>query len=227
MSVILHQPRVLQLSNSWEPSEVKTPQEAMTALVGDDGDYRAVHYVDGNPWEMSFAEWLALPPPDANDVWQIHTPHRAIRIPKVIVAKQLRRVRKRTPTCARLGILRRDKFTCTYTGKKAPDDVPYEELTVDHIIPLDRGGPDKDWMNMITCLREVNHRKGNRLNSECGLRLLFQPRKPKPLSPAAFIRNRYQIPEWDPLLAAFMTSDASLVVTDEEAARFLPWSGRG
>ncbi|HWC79970.1 MAG TPA: HNH endonuclease [Pseudonocardiaceae bacterium] len=47
--------------------------------------------------------------------------------------------------------------------------------TVDHIVPLSRGGVRTSWLNTVACCgggpRSCNARKGNRLLAEAGLRL--------------------------------------------------------
>lgn len=56
----------------------------------------------------------------------------------------------------RFEVLKRDKFTCQYCGKSAPDVV----LEVDHIKPVSKGGTN-DIMNLITSCKECNRGKSN------------------------------------------------------------------
>ncbi len=51
-------------------------------------------------------------------------------------------------------VLRRDSFTCQYCQGKFPP----KELTIDHIVPLAKGGLD-EVTNYITACRECNQRK--------------------------------------------------------------------
>ena len=44
-------------------------------------------------------------------------------------------------------------------------------------MPLSRGG-DNRWKNVVTACSRCNLRKGNRLPSECGMRLLSAPVEP-------------------------------------------------
>lgn len=55
----------------------------------------------------------------------------------------------------RFEVFKRDKFTCQYCGKSAPDVI----LEVDHINPVAEGG-DNDIMNLITSCRDCNRGKG-------------------------------------------------------------------
>lgn len=51
----------------------------------------------------------------------------------------------------RFEIFKRDGFTCTYCGAKAPDAI----LQVDHIVPVAAGGLDDVW-NLTTACRDCN-----------------------------------------------------------------------
>lgn len=56
----------------------------------------------------------------------------------------------------RFEVLKRDKFTCQYCGKSAPDVV----LEIDHIKPVSKGGKN-DIMNLITSCKDCNRGKSN------------------------------------------------------------------
>lgn len=56
----------------------------------------------------------------------------------------------------RFEVLKRDKFTCQYCGKSAPDVV----LEIDHIKPVSKGGAN-DIMNLITSCKDCNRGKSN------------------------------------------------------------------
>lgn len=61
----------------------------------------------------------------------------------------------------RFEVFKRDKFTCQYCGKAAPDVV----LHADHIHPASRDGSD-DLLNLVTSCKECNLGKGARLLSD-------------------------------------------------------------
>ena len=69
--------------------------------------------------------------------------------------------RKAIPKKVRFEVFKRDKFTCTYCGRKAPDVV----LEIDHIIPVAEGGKN-DIMNLTTSCRDCNRGKGKRTLSD-------------------------------------------------------------
>ena len=57
----------------------------------------------------------------------------------------------------RFEVFKRDKFTCQYCGRQAPDVV----LEVDHIQPVAKGGTN-DFLNLITSCFDCNRGKGKR-----------------------------------------------------------------
>lgn len=65
--------------------------------------------------------------------------------------------RKNISKKLRFEVFKRDKFTCQYCGRMAPDVV----LEVDHINPVKEGGTN-DILNLITSCQECNRGKGAR-----------------------------------------------------------------
>jgi hypothetical protein len=80
----------------------------------------------------------------------------------------------RPPRWSRRGVLVRDGHRCAYCGKHA--------TTVDHVIPISRGGDRTSWHNTVAACgghpRSCNTRKADRLPAEAGMRLRFEPRVP-------------------------------------------------
>jgi len=74
----------------------------------------------------------------------------------------------------RRNIFARDEGRCQYCGKKFPTS----ELSIDHVIPLSRGGQTR-WENVACACTECNKRKGGRLPSEAGMKLIRQPFAPR------------------------------------------------
>ena len=65
--------------------------------------------------------------------------------------------RKPLSKTIRFEVFKRDKFTCQYCGRSAPD----VKLEVDHIKPYSKGGTN-DIMNLVTACRDCNRGKTNR-----------------------------------------------------------------
>ena len=61
----------------------------------------------------------------------------------------------------RFEVFKRDKFTCQYCGRMAPDVI----LEVDHIDPVSKGGSN-DILNLITSCRDCNRGKSDKMLSD-------------------------------------------------------------
>ncbi|WP_456425464.1 HNH endonuclease [Rhodocaloribacter sp.] len=79
---------------------------------------------------------------------------------------------------SRKNVLRRDRFRCQYCGSR-------DRLTIDHILPKSRGGPDS-WENLVAACVPCNNRKGNRTPEEARMTLRRKPFRP---SHIMFIRD--------------------------------------
>ena len=64
----------------------------------------------------------------------------------------------------------RDRHVCAYCGAHCPES----DLTVEHIVPVSRGGRH-EWTNVVTACRSCNTRKGNRRPEEAHMPLLYVP----------------------------------------------------
>lgn len=69
--------------------------------------------------------------------------------------------RKAVTKKTRFEVFKRDKFTCQYCGRMAPDVV----LHVDHINPVANGG-ESDAVNLVTSCSDCNSGKSDRLLSD-------------------------------------------------------------
>jgi len=100
------------------------------------------------------------------------------RLPQGVVIVRLMRnlhVPRRMLRPNRRNLLLRDDHTCQYcffTGVAA-------ELTVDHVVPMSRGGAPDRWENLVIACKRCNWRKANHLPHEVGLQLR---RAPAPLT---------------------------------------------
>lgn len=101
---------------------------------------------------------------------EVHSPTRALTVPSVIRLLEYRRIPRQTRALSRKNILVRDHHTCQYCGRihSATD------LTLDHVVPRSRGGKST-WENLVSCCRNCNNRKGNRLPAEAGMGLVQNP----------------------------------------------------
>lgn len=120
----------------------------------------------------SVNEWLQLPIRPYDEY--IQTARGPVRIPSVVVCSRYDKiVYNRVSFPTKQNILKRDNFTCVYTGKKLAKD----ELSVDHIVPKSRGGADT-WENMVCCDRLTNSKKASFTPEQVGLKLKYKPYNP-------------------------------------------------
>ena len=67
-------------------------------------------------------------------------------------------------------IFTRDDYTCQYCGRK----FSAKELTLDHVYPKSRLGPDI-WENIVTCCKDCNQYKADKTPKEAGMKLMKRP----------------------------------------------------
>jgi hypothetical protein len=65
---------------------------------------------------------------------------------------------------SRVGIFSRDGWSCVYCGSSTK-----KTLTVDHVIPVSRGGGNT-WSNLVTACSKCNSAKGDKLLEECSIK---------------------------------------------------------
>ncbi|XP_042513735.1 uncharacterized protein LOC122088514 isoform X2 [Macadamia integrifolia] len=123
-----------------------------------------------------------------------------LRVPHLLQVVKRRRVKQ---NLSRKSIFFRDMFTCQYCSSR-------ESLTIDHVLPISRGGVWK-WENLVTACAKCNSRKGQKTLEEANMKLNKVPKAPKeydilaiPLTTAAMkmLRMREGTPdEWRQYLA--------------------------
>lgn len=104
-------------------------------------------------------------------------------IPSVIALRTYINVPRRRAHWSRKGVLVRDNYTCIYCGSRpgtiqGGKVISKSDLTIDHIVPRSRGGRDT-WTNTACACASCNHRKGDRLAHEAGMRLRWEPKMPR------------------------------------------------
>src|SRR3989338_9224063 len=75
---------------------------------------------------------------------------------------------------SRANLYARDNYRCQYCQKVFPE----RELTLDHVLPVVRGGR-KTWDNIVAACIRCNQKKGHRTPEEAGLKPLSRPCVPK------------------------------------------------
>lgn len=187
----LHKPTVLVLNRNWQAINVRTPAEAFCQMAT---DVATALNIDGESmFPVKWSDWLKLPIRE-QDVF-VSTPRGRVRVPTVIVLANYAKVPRKRPKFSARGIWTRDGRRCQYTGKFLEP----QEGNIDHVIPRSRGGKT-NWENCVLASKAVNTRKGDRLPSEIGLKLLREPTIPRELPATLFIRNSHGVPDWEHFL---------------------------
>lgn len=123
---------------------------------------------------------------------------RRYPLPTVVRLSQF--VRRPIPVlqASRKSILARDHYACQYCGAQRV------ALTIDHVIPKDRGG-HTDWDNLVCCCTRCNNIKGNRAPEEVGMTLLRKPRRPKFIPYISYTKfvSALKNPHWHEFLAPY------------------------
>lgn len=146
---MLNHHRVLVLNSSYEAINICSARRAIIMLLSEKADL--VEQSD----DPIRSFHVRMPLPEVIRLRRfIHLPYRPI------------------PFC-RKNILLRDGCQCQYCGERfSPED-----LTLDHVIPISRGGKDC-WGNVVTACRSCNNKKGNHYLEQMGMKLLNPPHKP-------------------------------------------------
>jgi 5-methylcytosine-specific restriction endonuclease McrA len=128
--------------------------------------------------------WCDIPAQPKDDV--VLTPSRAILVPRVILLKNYDRLPRREVKFSRHNIYLRDENRCQYCGAKFTSS----ELSLDHVLPLSRGGVSS-WENIVCACLSCNVKKGNRTPTEAGLKLIATPQRPRWNPVGQFTRSRW------------------------------------
>ena len=105
----------------------------------------------------------------------ISTVSSSFKIPAVIRLRRWVNLKRNVPIIrfSRANLYARDEGKCQYCLKKFPE----KELTLDHVIPVVKGGK-KTWENIVTACIRCNQKKSDRTPEESGLKLHRKPVRP-------------------------------------------------
>lgn len=91
------------------------------------------------------------------DDWVVRSASWETRVPAVIMLKEMTR-RRKMPRFSKSNVFLRDLNTCQYCMTQ----MPKSHLTLDHVVPLSRGGKT-NWANIVSACGPCNSRKGDSL----------------------------------------------------------------
>lgn len=154
------QRRVLLLNGStWEPLSVVTVPRAINLVLAG----KAIVVEESGKYVRSIRDKFV--------------------VPSVIALRTYINVPRRRAHWSRKGVLVRDNYTCIYCNiepgmLQKGKVLTKSDLTIDHILPKSRKGKD-NWSNTACACAVCNHKKGNRLPHEAGMKLLWEPKTPR------------------------------------------------
>jgi 5-methylcytosine-specific restriction endonuclease McrA len=158
---------VLVLNRLYQPVHVTSVRRALILL------YRgAAKAVDAQYQTFDFESWAELSA--AVNEESIGTPHKRLRVPRVILLQAYDHLPRARVRFSRLNIYARDRNTCQYCGRKPQR----AELNLDHVVPRSRGGVTS-WENVVCSCVPCNLRKGGRTPDEAHMKLMRQPIRPR------------------------------------------------
>lgn len=96
-----------------------------------------------------------------------------LKIPSVLRLKKFIKKFIHNPCYSKHSIIIRDKGLCQYCGKT----VSGRNLTLDHVIPISRGG-SSNYNNVVLSCFKCNNTKNNKTPEEANMPLLKKPEKP-------------------------------------------------
>ncbi|RLE10877.1 HNH endonuclease [Candidatus Aerophobetes bacterium] len=164
--------KVLVLNKLWQVIDVCSVRRAICLLYLRHA--QVVLKEGGSFYTFGFEEWRDFSQNSADNGDVIRTITYKIKVPRVILLMIYDKLPPREVKFTRRNIYRRDKNTCQYCGKTFRP----EELNIDHVVPLSRGGKDT-WENVVCSCISCNLRKGNKTLKEAGMRLIRKPKKPE------------------------------------------------
>lgn len=127
----------------------------------------------------------------------IASPSIAIRAPAVVRLKRFKGSHRKGVKFSRHNVHVRDNFTCAYCGFKGGR----RSLNFDHVLPRSRGGKTT-WENIVSSCIPCNGKKRNRTPEEAGMKLIYQPVRPKALGIAVPDPGDAPVPAaWEPFLS--------------------------
>lgn len=201
---IINRLQVLKLNSAWQAVGQSTVGKALVDLAAGksalaldiewEKDENGNYILDENGWPsgqswprpVNWTEWITLPVRSFDDVIHYGNGLKTMRAPTVIIAKNFGKMPMKSfkgkPSKDAIWI--RDGGIDQYSGKRLRRD----EATIDHILPQSRGG-QHTWENLALTAKELNSKKGNKLNSEIGYKLIREPKAPRPIPLSHLIKE--------------------------------------
>jgi len=162
---------VLVLNSLWQVVDICSVKRALCLVYLKHA--QVVLKEGGSFYTFGFEDWKDFSQNSFDDKQIIRTITYKLKIPRIILLLIYDRMPPRKVKFTRKNIYKRDGNRCQYCGKKFKQ----EDLNLDHVIPVSRGGKD-NWYNVVCSCVSCNLRKGNKTLAEAGMSLIRKPTRP-------------------------------------------------
>ncbi len=202
------QSSVLALNRNYHPVHVISVKRAFCLLYK--GQAEIITVDNGQFANYTFESWLemcelktAMGERDKGEDW-IRAVNFEIQVPRVIRLIEYDRIPRNSVKFNRRNIFLRDGHRCQYCGHR----YTCSRLSLDHVLPKSRGGPDT-WENVVCACLHCNVTKGGRTPGEAGMPLLRTPARPKrsPLLVRQLASRKYAM--WRSFIPAVETAETT------------------
>ena len=122
-------------------------------------DYRPLCYLPLStiPWQqavkLSFLGRIKIL--ETYDDWEVRSPSTVMKVPALAITREYMKY-KRAVRFSRKNLYLRDLYQCQYCGETCDN----HELTIDHVIPVSKGGKTT-WENIVAACPPCNAHKGS------------------------------------------------------------------
>lgn len=186
----------LILSKNYEPLSVEGVKKTMKYLLNEQGKA-----LDPETYNLfSFEQWI--------ERYNVQIPESTVRTEKlwilipdiVVLNRDAKQRRNRMHILSKRKVYDRDHNHCGYCNTKLNST----NRTIDHIVPISKGGAKFDYKNVVACCSECNGKKGNKLLSELGWELKTDVTNPSDSILALIPKNKW-LPTWESFLPEMTT----------------------
>lgn len=182
--------KVLVLDKTYQPMRIVDLRGAIYLIFRE-----VANVIDQDYNTFNLREWLR----HSECRYGVDSEFKALRsvdsvfgIPEVLIMKNFKQRHIRASHCTKKNVNFRDLYVCQYCTKK----LSHKEATVDHVVPVSKGG-DLTWENVVTACRDCNNKKSDKDLDKSGMKLYNKP-KPLMYDRSWFIRyeKRYPNEAW-------------------------------
>ena len=153
-------------------------------------DYRALKFVT---WDRAL-KLMNREKVEVVSLWEgvsVHSASTSINLPSTLRLRSHVRFFRYIPKFSKTLVKKRDNFECQYCGRTPGRNA----LTLDHVIPISRGG-ETSFENCVAACYKCNNQKNNKMLSEIKMKLINTPKKPVYDIYYGLLPSKIRHPDW-------------------------------